>query len=245
MTDVGVGFLKGIGNPQGTQALACELVGTELAAWFGLDTVEFSLINVKDDDVLPLHNVGRTVQAGPAFICKLIDGDTWDGGDVYLSRLQSPSVVTKLIIFDTWIMNPDRYPPRGSLIPTPENRDNILFEHRGGGRFKLIAFDHTHCFAEGDIWEELGNNDLISDDRVFGFFPEFAPYIERECAIEAARKLRGFNRETAVEIVNSVPREWGITGQISNQWADLIYLRSRFVADTILGKILSQGELDV
>ena len=120
MTDVGVGFLKGIGNPQGTQALACELVGTELAAWFGLDTVEFSLINVKDDDVLPLHNVGRTVQAGPAFICKLIDGDTWDGGDVYLSRLQSPSVVTKLIIFDTWIMNPDRYPPRGSLIPTPE-----------------------------------------------------------------------------------------------------------------------------
>jgi hypothetical protein len=35
-TDAGNGFLKGMGNRQGDESLACELVGSELAALVGL-----------------------------------------------------------------------------------------------------------------------------------------------------------------------------------------------------------------
>ena len=38
-TDAGEGFLKPLGNPEGPQVLACDLVGTLLAEWLGLPTL--------------------------------------------------------------------------------------------------------------------------------------------------------------------------------------------------------------
>ncbi|OEJ64557.1 HipA family kinase [Magnetovibrio blakemorei] len=245
VTDDGIGFLKGMGNPQGNQSLACELVGSELAAWFGLDTLEFSLIQVSAEDILPLHGEGRNVEPGLAFISKYIEGGTWDGGDVYLSKMILPENVSKLVIFDTWIMNADRYPPEDSFIPIPANRDNILFECQKRNKFKLIAYDHTHCFVEGDIWEELGDPKLICDERIYGEFPEFSPYIKREAIVSALNKLRQLDRKTVQRIVTTVPREWGITDRLVNEWVDLIYKRSIFVADTIAAKLLTQGELGI
>ncbi len=45
-TDAGRGYLKGIGNPGGEHVLACEYVGTQLATWFGLPTLEYGIIQV-------------------------------------------------------------------------------------------------------------------------------------------------------------------------------------------------------
>jgi hypothetical protein len=42
-TDAGEGFLKAMGNPESPHVLACELVGTLLAEWLGLPTLEARL----------------------------------------------------------------------------------------------------------------------------------------------------------------------------------------------------------
>lgn len=47
-TDAGDGYLKAMGNPAGEHALACELVGTQLAAWFGLPVFDFAIIHVTE-----------------------------------------------------------------------------------------------------------------------------------------------------------------------------------------------------
>lgn len=43
-TDEGEGFLKTLGNSEGPNVLACEWIGTLLADWFGLRTLEHSII---------------------------------------------------------------------------------------------------------------------------------------------------------------------------------------------------------
>lgn len=244
MTDNGPAFLKGMGNPQGNQALACELVGTELAYWFGLMVPEFALISVTDSDYLPLNDLGTRVDVGRAFVSKrVIDGINWDRGFVLLNKLRKPDDVAKLVVFDTWIMNFDRYPPDDSLATSSVNADNLLFSYAGNGKYNLIAFDHSHCFTEGDLWFDISDQDLIEDSRIFGFVPEFRSYITESGVAAAVERLRQIDKATAVEIVSSVPQEWDVTSSVINCWADLIYRRSRFVADTIFPKLIAQGSL--
>src|SRR5262245_53584854 len=68
LTDEGNGFLKGMGNPAGLDALAEELVGTELARWIGLKTPPFAIVNVRDIEI-PMIDRGYMRQ-GPAFISR-------------------------------------------------------------------------------------------------------------------------------------------------------------------------------
>lgn len=68
-TDLGEGFIKVLGNPEGPHILACELVGSLLADWIGLPTLDFALIEVGADDEIPLLNSGNAA-VGPAFISR-------------------------------------------------------------------------------------------------------------------------------------------------------------------------------
>ena len=49
-TDAGEGFLKALCNPEGPHVLACELVGTLLAEWLGLPTLEHALVWVRSEE---------------------------------------------------------------------------------------------------------------------------------------------------------------------------------------------------
>jgi hypothetical protein len=106
-TDCGIGFLKGMGNPAGLDSLACELVGSELARWFYLVTPAFAMLRADGLDI-PIEG-GGSVQTGPAFISQEIRGSTGDGGDAFISQLQNQDDIAKLIVFDTWIRNGDRF----------------------------------------------------------------------------------------------------------------------------------------
>src|SRR5438270_93933 len=89
-TDQGEGYLKPLGNTTGPHLLACELVGTELARLFGLPTFDFAIIEVTEDDEIPLHH-GRLAQTGPAFITRAERGGTWGGSPDELSKLDNPT----------------------------------------------------------------------------------------------------------------------------------------------------------
>ena len=78
-TDEGEGYLKALGNPEGPNVLACEWIGTLLANWFGLRTLEHAIIWVTPEDNIPLVN-GTLALQSPAFITRKISAFPW-GGD--------------------------------------------------------------------------------------------------------------------------------------------------------------------
>lgn len=239
-TDGGIGFLKGMGNPAGNGSLACELVGTELARWFGLKTPPFALLRL-DGVEIPME--GHTpVEPGPAFISKEVQGMTADGGDAFLAHLENVSDVAKVVVFDTWIRNSDRYPADEQEQDAVSNRDNLFF-HPIGQKFELVVFDHSHCFTEGVLADTIHDEYLLRDDRLYGYFPEFRKYVSSAAVNSAIHRLRQMDRTIAEEIVGSVPSEWEVTGRTRTQWAEVICARAELVASTIARRLGTDVEL--
>ena len=86
-----------MGNHEGLHILACELVATQLARWFGLPTFDFAIIDVTDVDEIPFHD-GTNAQVGPAFITRSESGDVWSGDEAQLARLFNPHDISRLVI---------------------------------------------------------------------------------------------------------------------------------------------------
>jgi hypothetical protein len=64
-TDKGQAYLKALGGPEGPHTLAAELVGTQLAAWFGLSTFDWSIIMLDEIVEIPFVNADGN-QSGKA-----------------------------------------------------------------------------------------------------------------------------------------------------------------------------------
>jgi hypothetical protein len=97
-TEHGEGFLKALGNPEGSHALACELVGSLAAEWLGLKTLDFSLIEVTDPDEVTFDGQSWA-QPGPAFISKAEDtGFTWGGDTQTLSGVSNKEDISRLVV---------------------------------------------------------------------------------------------------------------------------------------------------
>jgi hypothetical protein len=72
VTDAGTAYIKALGTRQGPHPLACEWVGTQMAAWFGLPTFEFALLTVDASvDEIPFLQ-GGTAESGTAFVTRVM-----------------------------------------------------------------------------------------------------------------------------------------------------------------------------
>lgn len=245
-TDAGKGYLKALGGPEGPHTLACEWVGTQLAKWFGLSTFDFAMIPVTEEDELPFDG-GRALP-GPAFITRGESGDQWSGDKKQLKRLANLEDISRLVVFDTWTLNCDRYsdPPEGVICRNRINRSNVfLSEEAPTGQLVLKAMDHTHCFTcGGELTKRLRHMDIIRDGRVFGLFPEFREFLDRSSVQQAATELGRLDRDTVVGFMQTIPpTEWDVTKEVQDALADLVLGRALFVADTIQCKLWPQLEL--
>lgn len=92
-TDAGPGYLKALGNRGGPQYLAANWLGTQLAAWLGLPTFEFAVIQVTPEDEIILKN--GPAQPGPAFITRELSGMVWSGSTKDLDLLVNPEDLGK------------------------------------------------------------------------------------------------------------------------------------------------------
>ena len=246
-TDSGQGFLKAIGNPEGPHALVSEFVGTQLAEWFGLPTFDYTLVELTEDDEIPFSN-GELASPGPAFITRKEDGDTWSGNKDQLKLLSNPEDISRLIVFDTWIRNRDRFSTytQGGVDRIRQNTRNVFLSIEGveSGRLGLRAMDHTHCFAVGSsLSKSLSNLDRIRDSRLFGVFPAFRSFVEREVVVASSASLRNFDRQTAKTIIESVPQEWDLDREVRSALLDFLVRRAEFVADTVERRLFPEGEL--
>ncbi|WP_417843864.1 HipA family kinase [Thalassospira sp.] len=240
-TDCGIGFLKGLGRAGG-QALACELVGTELAAWLGLPTLEFSIIDLNNNSSILLKELEIPFSSGPAFISKQLTGlITWDETEKMLEAVHNKSCITGIVIFDTWVMNFDRCGPQAGYHEV--NLDNYAFAPCRRGKIELLAIDHTHIFAEGDLWEEIFDPNFSSTDEIYGLHHHFTPYMYYESAIPYLEKLNNIDENHILNIVKSVPSEWGNTPARTEKWVNCICDRARIVARTMPQRIFRQPDL--
>lgn len=249
VTDAELAYIKAMGNRQGPHALACEYVGTQLARWFGLPTFDFAILTLDELDEIPFPRGGRA-QPGPAFVTRAQPGYTWGGGADELAAVVNLDDVARLVVFDTWTLNCDRYPP--DLTVRKPNYDNVFVSDEGAppGHFRLVAMDHTHCFVCGrDLTEPVAVIDRTKDERVYGLFPGFVPIVrDRRAVVEqAAARLRAFDADTCRPIVTSIPSEWEVDERARTGLCDLICQRAGFVADNMVQWLAPtcwpQGEL--
>jgi hypothetical protein len=245
-TDAGQGYLKAMGAPEGPHTLASEVVAIQLAHWLGLPTFEWSIIPVDDQVEIPFvdkdgNEVGKA-DRGPAFITKAEEGGTWSGRKADLERLDNQHDLTRLVIFDTWLLNCDRYRAfdNKGRPRVRENKDNVFMssEEASEGRFRLKAMDHTHCFTCGGEWtRRLSHRDTIKDERVFGLFPIFRSFMDLTVARDTTNKLGGISRDFVGEVFQTVPPEWEVSGEVVQAATTLIVERAKFVSESIVDKI--------
>lgn len=240
-TDAGIGFVKGMGNPQGNESLALELVGTELAAAIGLRVPQFAIVEIAGLQI-PMAR-GGVLDFGPAFISRELRGQTSDGSDTFPRRLTNPNDMSLLVIFDTWVRNIDRCPPEDYLDPTPK-RDNLFFTLKGR-KFEMVAFDHTHCFVEEELEAGLTGAHFVEDDRVYGVFPEFRPYLSERLLRRAIAALAQIDLPTIREIVGSIPHAWGPSAQVRKLWAEQIFERGQRVEEYVFARLVPQLQMRV
>ena len=231
VTDQGPAYLKAMGNHTGPHILACELVGTQLASWFGLSTFDFTLIEVTEEIELPLDS-GGTAQPGPAFITRREEGTTWGGRAWQLRRLANPQDIPRLIAFDTWTLNADRHPPPG--VDWKPNQGNVFLSQEGAprGRLVLKAMDHTHCFTGvSGLTSHVSSIDRVRDERLYGRFPEFVEYVGTDSLRQAAADMAGITRAEVEQMVERVPREWEVESDAREALVRLVCERASFLSD--------------
>lgn len=244
-TDIGQGYLKAIGNPAGEHCLACELVGTQLAEWLGLQTLDYGLITLDASvDVIRFYS-GGSAKSGPAFITRLEKGQPWQGTRDELRKVSNPEDISRLVVFDTWIMNKDR---KSALMAVP---DNILLstDQSVPGKPRMVAIDHTHCLgASGHDRPSLNRLENVSDQTIYGQFAEFREFLDRTVVRDTTRRLKRLAQPTVEGIVGSIPLEWKVSQAARKRLVRVILDRAAWVAGNIehclLGPKHKQGSFD-
>ena len=232
-TDAGPAFIKCLGNPEGPHALACEWIGTRVAALLGLQTLDFAILQLTDDDV-PFD--GGKEEAGPAFVTRLEDGEPWSGDRAEIADLGNLDDIAKLVVLDTYLLNWDRHSPGGSKL----NKDNVFLssEREPLGKPSLLAMDHTHVISQGrGIDARVGHIDKCKDSRIYGLFDAFAPHISVGNAKEAIESLSKITDSKISEILSEVPEGWSV--EKSGMTALRTFLRDRrtYLLDTLYSNL--------
>ena len=231
-TDAGPAFLKALGNRGGPHLLAAELVGTKLAHWFGLPIFDFAIVTVTDEDEIEFYRGGHALP-GPAFVTREQSGQVWGGDEEILTNVVNSADIARLVLFDTWTRNCDRYPP--DLNTRLPNYNNVYLssEDLGGSELQLVAMDHTHCFNCGnDLTNRLARIDFVQDERPYGLFPPFRRYLDtHRAAVEAdLARLAAIPRAEMGTIVAGIPAAWQVDALTRAALVDLLCQRGNFLS---------------
>jgi hypothetical protein len=244
-TDQGRGYLKALGNKTGPHALACEWVGTNLATLLGLPTLDFAIIEIGEDDEIPLAS-GNFALPGPAFITRAEKGFSWGGKASELKKIANPKDIGRLVLFDTWLLNCDRYHP--NLAVRKPNRDNVFLSREGAPRSKFVikAIDHTHCFTcGGELTHRLAQINQVRDERTYGLFPEFEEFLTRADMRRAVSDLQKINRTDVQALVDTIPVGWQVNKQVRDALVNFICDRVTYLIENFVSRRWSQGELEL
>lgn len=237
-TDAGQGFLKAMGNPEGEHALACDWVGTQLAGWFGLPTLDQAIVDYDGIPEIRLFN-GAMALERPALVTRAIKGDSWSGEERQLMQLKNIEDISRLVVFDTWIINRDRH--SASRV----HRDNVFLSGEAE-QLELLAIDHTHCFRTtgGELTERVAQIENCRDHAVYGMFPQFKSFLQKDVVSQAVGQLSKINESTVREITDKIPDQWDVSEKAKTALVNFILQRATYVSNTIHDRLWPQMELE-
>lgn len=245
VTDAGRVYAKALGNPEGPHALACELIGMNLARLLGLQTPDFGILQLAESDVFRLHN-GSECEPGPAFVSRAIQSRAWDGSAKDLEAIINVDDVSRLVVLDTWLLNPDRMPrvPVATEPPHPAARngrpnwDNVLLampELIPADRVLLMAIDFTHCLTAGrELTKSVASLDRIRDEGIYGLFEHFRPFIRQDVLHTTAERLRAVSEPEIEAILAQLPKEWSVSQGVLSAVRRFLLQRAHWLSDRIV-----------
>jgi hypothetical protein len=248
-TDAGPAYLKAINNPEGPHILACDWFGTELARRFGLPTFDVAILHLTDLDEIPIGD-GVMAAPGPTFVSREEKGTTL-GGTEALQEIVNPEDIPRLIVFDTWLRNCDRFGPEYGKEGQPRiNPDNVFLSSDAQplGKFILKAMDHGHIFTCGrPLTTRLGQIGNVKDRRLYGLFPEFREFVTVEAIDGVAAEFSTVTPALWADLLRSIPSEWEITEPVRKAIDTFLIDRAQFLRDNlhdIAHRALSPGQMN-
>ncbi len=220
--------------------LACDLVGTHLAAAFGLPTFDYALVQISEMDELPFH-AGGQAQPGPAFVTRAEPGAPWGGDSRALNRVSNQADISRLVCMDTWLRNPDRHGPNGNRV----NLDNVFFSmETGNEQVELRAMDFTHAFVNGrDLTKRVQEIANVKDEGIYGLFPAFRKRLDRSVVRDFCERLAVFGE--SADAVGLIPDEWEVEGDAKNALKGFIEQRAGYLADTLEHRLFDPPQLEM
>lgn len=242
-TDAGAGYLKVANNPEGPHILACDWFGTQLARRFNISTFDVAMLNLEESDEIPLGDK-TTAAAGLAFISRAEEGGTM-GGSKTLESVENLEDIPRIVVFDTWVRNCDRFCPMYTAEGKPRiNPDNIFFSVEGGstGKFILKAIDHGHIFSCGKpLSTKLCHIENVREHKLYGLFPEFRKYVSIEQFDEIAKEFGKIDARLWDDLLEKLPTAWGITTEIRQSINQFLLDRAYFLEKNL--HIIANAEL--
>lgn len=244
-TDCGYAYAKAMGNREGNHVLACEWVGTRLAQRLGLPILDAAFVPLDEACCWPLREddpkAGR-MEPGPAFLTRAVDATTWDGGAELLRATCNPDDLAGLVTVDTWLRNDDRCSPDEGK----QNVRNVLLVEEAAppGKFRVVAMDFTHALTGGHPFSRTAMSiDRIRDERVYGCFPAFRPYVRKTALQPFADRLGGIRSSDVSPVVDSIPSAWGPSPELRARLVRFVVDRAAFVAETIVRRVEENWQL--
>jgi hypothetical protein len=97
--------------------------------------------------------------------------------------------------------------------------------------------DHTHCFDNGVLHAKLNNIDPVKDDKVYGLFPEFHPFMSLITLRGALSHLASVTSDVVVPIIAEVPMEWQVDNATRGALQEMILSRAQFLSEYLADAI--------
>ena len=225
-------YVKGPSGLDGDAMLLREWFGSSLADAFGLQTLNYSLmaepVNPLDGHI-PLAD-GSQLRTDMAFATRVEPGLAWEGGSEALLLVGNRSDFARMVVFDTWVRNVDRYCPRsdGSYH---SNLGNVFLstDKSRATKPQLLAVDHTHILFGNHEFPMGDQTSRISDPTIYGLFPEFRDLINDKDLKNAFRKLESIQYQTIISIAKTTPSCWGMTNAMAHALASFLVTRAKVV----------------
>jgi hypothetical protein len=179
--------------------LLCELLGSKVAAYFGLPTPEPAIIRIEKDlaeliaQAEPEHSARIRKSVGLNFGSKLMTGfATWPT-DKSIPEAMRPAAV-KIFAFDALIQNPDRRYGNPNLFAKGDTV--FVYDHE-------MAFSFLLDLRRSAAPWKLGDQGYLSD-HVF-----FTALRSKTCDLEGFTKsLAALSERQITMMTANVPREW-------------------------------------
>jgi hypothetical protein len=172
---------------------------------------------------------------GPAFITRAEDGRPWSGEQEELDLIDNPRDLARVIVFDTWVRNCDRYTPRAEHSHL--NRSNVFLSAEGAsaGRFILKPIDHGQCFCFATVFTPalLRAETAIRDECLYGYFPEFRGRVAEIDVRQAIAQVAAIQAIEVEALFTGIPAEWQVSAEIQDAWRDLVQGRAVYLDQNV------------